>query len=402
MSTFSKIFSRTQKKELVLVFDIGSSSVGGALFWAQGSGAPKIVFSIREPITLEENLGVDRFLSLALKSLEVVASRIHMAGAGAPAMIFCVLSSPWYVSQTRIIKLQKNAPFLFTPRLALDLIQKEKDLFKEEHSAKYSRSSAGVRLIEMKNIKTMINGYETSNPLEQKGRNLEMTIFISMSGEQTLRKIEKTIRGHFHAKEIKFSSFAFSSFAVVRDIYAHNEDFLLIDIGGEMTDISMVKKNILRESISFPLGVNFMIRGVASRFRCSLSEAKSLISLFKDGHAEKSAAKKLGSVMDNLRIEWLDKFQESLSNLSNDISIPAVIYLAVDKEMADFFSEIIKTEQFNQYTLTESKFKVVFLGAEVFHGMAAFEDKVVRDPFLIIDSIYVNRFLINSYQAEQI
>jgi len=397
------IFSRNKEKgKLALVFDIGSSSVGGALFWTESSKVPKIVFSIREPIVLEDTIEADRFLSLTIRSLETVVSRIHMAGIGAPEMIFCVLSSPWYVSQTRIIKLEKNAPFLFTSKLADSLVQKEKALFEEEYSTKYLRSGAGARLIELKNIKTMINGYETSNPLNQKGVDLEMTVFISVAGAQTLGKMEEAIKKYFHSKEIRFSSFTFSSFAVVRDMYANKENFLLINIGGEVTDISMIKKNTLRESISFPLGLNFMIREVASMSHSSLSEAKSLISLLKDGHATESVAKDLGSVIDKLKMEWLDKLQDSLAHISNDISIPETIYLTVDKEMADFFTETIKTEQFNQYTLTESKFNVVFLGTEVFHGMALFKESVIRDPDLIIDSIYINRFLINSTKVKKV
>ncbi|HTE48656.1 MAG TPA: cell division protein FtsA [Candidatus Paceibacterota bacterium] len=390
------IFSgNSDRGKLVLVFYIGSSSIEGALFWAQKSGIPKIVFSVSEKITLEENIQADRFLALTIKSLSVVVEKVYSAGLGVPKAIFCVLSSLWYVSQTRIIRLEKNTPFLFTSKLADSLIQKEKNLFQEEHLVKYLRSGTPARLIELKNIKTMMNGYETPNPLNQKGTDLEMTIFIAMCDEQTLGKIEKAIGAHFQSAEIKFSSFAFSSFAVVRDIYAASEDFLLINIDGEMTDITMVKKNILRESISFPLGLNFMIRGVAAALRLSFAEAKSLISLFKDEHAAESETKNLGSAIDKLKKEWLLKFQKSLSTISNDISVPATIYLAVDKEMLNFFSETIKTEQFNQYTLTESKFKVVFLDAKVFHGLAQFEENVVRDIFLIIDSIYIDRFLIN-------
>ena len=57
------IFSGHKKKdELILVFNIGSSSVGGALFEAQSSGIPKIIFSVREPIVLEEKVNIDNFL----------------------------------------------------------------------------------------------------------------------------------------------------------------------------------------------------------------------------------------------------------------------------------------------------------------------------------------------------
>jgi len=275
------------------------------------------------------------------------------------------------------------------------LVQREIKLFEEEHSVKYNEHiNNKVRTIELKNIKTVLNGYETAKPLNQKAKELEITIFISTSGEQILKKIEDVIRKYFHSGPIKFSSFTMASFAVVRDMQPSRENFLLIDIGGEVTDVSMVKENILRESISFPLGRNFLIRGVAGRLGCTLSEANSLISLFKDGHAEEATAKKLASIMGQLKAEWLKRFQESLANISHDISIPAIIYMATDKDLADFFSETIKTEQFSQYTLTESKFEVIPLSTQILHGIAAFEESVIREPYLIIDSIYINRFLI--------
>ncbi len=391
-----RFFSKGKKKDkLILIFDVGSSSVGGTIFWAQKSGIPKIVFSIREPIALEDNIEATRFLYLTMKSLEVVANKAHKSGIGAPDSIYCILSSPWHVSQTRVIRVEKNTPFTFTPKLAVDLINKEISLFENEYSAKYNDNGSSVRSIEFKNIKTMLNGYETSKPLDQKTKELEMTIFVSISPEQVLKKIENTIIKYFHTKEVKFSSFTLTSFAIVRDIFVNQENFLLVDIDGEMTDISMVKNNILHESISFPLGLNFMVRKIAATFHSSLDEAKSIISLFKDGHATLSEVKKLSPIMESLKQEWLIKFQESLASLSKDISVPANIYLVSDKKMADFFSETIKTEQLNQYTLTESKFKIVFLDTEIFHEMATFKGDITRDPGLTIDSIYINRYLVN-------
>jgi hypothetical protein len=389
-------FGHKDKDELMLVFNMGSSSVGAALFLAQKSGIPKIIFSTREPIPIEEEAQIDRFLFLASKSLDVVAKKVLMTGLGVPDRIFCVLSSQFYVSQTRIISFKQDIPFVFTVKLADSLIQKEIKIFQEEHASKYASIGGDIRPIELKNIKTMLNGYETSNPLDQKAKELEMVIFISISGEQILKKAEDVIRKYFHFEQIKFSSFAMAFFTTVRDVYKQQENFLLVDIGGELTDISMTKKNILRESISFPLGRNFLTRGVASGLGCSLNEANSLISLFKDGHAEKSVAKKLALIMKQLQTKWLEKFQESLANLSHDISIPSTIYIAIDKDLADFFSETIKSEQFSQYTLAESKFEVVFLSTELLHGIATFKDSVIREPFIIIDSIYINRFLIET------
>src|SRR3989338_6809348 len=195
-------------------------------------------------------------------------------------------------------------PFVFTSTLALDLIKKEIDLFEKEYLVKYEGVEHPVRSIEFKNIKTMLNGYETTQPLDQKGKELEMTIFISISPEVVLKKIEKIIQMHFYHKEIQFFSSVMATFVVVRDVYAHNENFLLIDIGGEVTDIFMVKKNVLRESISFPLGLNFIIRrvadtlffyktrGVPEPLFLSLNGAKFFFSFFKEGHGAGTPKKK--------------------------------------------------------------------------------------------------------------
>ena len=234
--------TKNKKEELVLVFDIGSSSVGGALFEAQKTGIPKIIYSIREPIILEKNVSFDRFFSLTLKSLEIVTNKISMKGFGAPKKVFCILSSPWYASQTRIIDLKKNTPFIFSSKLADSLIEKEIKIFEEECLKKYVHTNSKVMPIELKNMQIMLNGYVVSKPLNQKATELEMTIFISMSGEQILEKFKEAIGKHFYSQNIKFASFAVASFAVARDLFVNQDSFLLIDIGGEVTDISMIKK----------------------------------------------------------------------------------------------------------------------------------------------------------------
>ena len=155
----------------------------------------------------------------------------------------------------------------------------------------------------------------------------------------------------------------------------------------------MVKKDILRSSASFPLGSNFLIRGMSSELKCSLDEAKSYLSIFKDGHAEKDTHEKIEAVIKKLKATWLLKFQESLVNISHDISIPSTIFLTTDKDLSEFWTETIKAEQYNQYTLTESKFNVVFLGVNALHGVVNFQENTNRDPLLIIEAIYINHFL---------
>ncbi len=387
------IFSSLKKDKLALVFDLGSSSVGAALFYMRSSESPEIIYITREPIPLEKKIDPDKFTASSLKTLKNVAEKVAAAGMGAPEKIFCVLSSPWYASQTRHIQLSKQAPFVFSAKLADSLTKKEMSMFEEENNKASGHPDNKIRAIEFRTMKTVLNGYATPSPIGQKATELDMTVFLSMSPEKTLKQVEQAIESHFPHREVKFSSFAMASFAVARDMFIHQNSFLLVDIGGEVSEISMIKEDVIAQSISFPKGRNFMIRGVAENMDCTLDEARSLLSLYKDGHAAGTVEKALQPVIDKLKSDWLAQFQDSLSNLSTDISIPATIFITVDSDLTGFFSDIIKTEQFSQYTLTESKFRVIFLGTEALHGIATFRENTPRDPFLIIESIYINRFI---------
>ena len=392
MGFFSKS-SAKQNGELVAVFDIGSASVGGALFFMQKSGVPKIIFSVREIIPPQHKIDAASMLLQTKKTLDNVAKRIVTSSFGAPKKIFCVLSSLWYISQNRLIQMKKNTPFVFNDKLANSLIEKEIKLFKEGYLEKHIKDNGHIRVIEFKNIKTMLNGYEVINPYNQKAKELEMTLFISMGEENILSGVEEIIARHFHTHKVIFSSFLMASFTVMRDMHLHQDDFILVDIGGEITDISMIKKSALRESVSYPIGSNLIIRNMVSMFGFSFHEAKSYLSLYKDGHAEEKVQKRLEPIIGNFKTKWLAQFQSSLANLSNDISIPAAIFFTCESKFANFFNEIIKTEQFSQYTLTQSKFQVNFINTAMLHKIISFGNNAIRDTSLTIDAIYINRFL---------
>ena len=390
---FGKLTSK-EKGKLILVLDIRSSSVGGSLFRAEKSGVPKIIFSTREPLSHDASVNIERFLPTTLNVLDQVVNKIFKAGLGVPESVFCVLASPWYVSQTRLINLKKPTPFIFSMALADELIKKEVELFKKDHMEKYINTNQAVEIIELRSVKTLLNGYETEDPIDQKVEEVDMTLFISMSPEQVLSGFKNVIKKYFHHDTVKFSSFTMASFAVMKNIFPDQPNFLLIDVGGEVTDISMVKKNVLRESISFAMARNFMIRGVSGALGCSEAEAESYLALLTAGHAEGPTESKLRPIVDKLKLDWLKSFQDSLANLSKDISVPYTIYLSADKDMLNFFGKIIEAEQFNQYTLTESKFKIVFLDTETLHGVAEFEKDTERDPLIMTDSAFINHFLV--------
>jgi hypothetical protein len=214
-----------------------------------------------------------------------------------------------------------------------------------------------------------------------------------MSEKEFLNKIEDIVGQHFHIKKINFSSLPINTFSLVRDIFTNKDNFLLLDIGGEVTDIHMVNKDILTDSISFPLGFNYFFRLITEELNCSLDEAKSYLSLYKDKHMSESMGKNFEQTIDKLKRDWIYKFEESILGITNNLQIPTNIFITVDNNLSDFFGEIVKSEKFNKDIFKENKFEVISMDTKKLHGLASFSENIVRDPLLTIESIYINRFL---------
>ncbi len=388
-------FSLKSKEELVAIFDVGSASVGGALVLVNTSPqknktAPKVLYATRSKFVFQDDFNFNHFLFSMLQTFEVVAKDLEKQKLGAPKRIHCFLASPWYASQTRIARFQKNTPFIFTKKLWNELVEKEVTAFSANELQAHANKEDTPRVIEKKTMHLTLNGYEIADPVDKKASELELSIFMSISPEKILKSIEDIV-WHFSHAPVFFSSFLFASFVGVRDAFAGERDYLIVDVAGEMTDIGLVKNNILSESASFPRGKNFVIRKVASGLKRSGPDTLSLINLTISGTIDEGTKPKVEALLSKARAEWLSSFQRTLANISSALSLPSTIFLTGDDDMVAWFLDVIKTEEFTQYTLTEKQFNVILVGKESLHPYVLLQDSLYRDSFLMLESIFINR-----------
>ena len=122
------IFSSQKKERTVAIFDIGSGSVGGAIVKipTSGKGSPLILKSVRTDIKShkDKELNFNNFMNDMLFALSSSADSLYHLKGGAPDEIFCFVASPWYLSETRVIKMNREKPFIFSKHLASELIQR--------------------------------------------------------------------------------------------------------------------------------------------------------------------------------------------------------------------------------------------------------------------------------------
>lgn len=383
-------FFQNKKEKIVAILDIGSASVGGALVTLKEGEMPKVLFSTREDMVFQSDLNLERFTASMLSSLERVLNKMENSGEEKPHTFFCVLSSLWYESETKIIKTGKDKTFIVTPEMIDELIKKEIDSFSSTVSINNKINDIS-EVIDVKNIQVKLNGYETSNPYKKRAKNIEIALFIGLGSVKILKAIEDKIAKSFYIKNIEFSTFSLSSFSTVRDMFSDKNNFLFMDITGEVTSIFLVEDNVLVKSILFPLGKNFIIRRIANEMNTTPQEAKSLMRMMNVDKNSEETKTHLENILLKVKKEWLGSFTQNIATLSKEYSTPNTIFFTADSDIAKWFGSFLGKEEFTQILLADDVFDVVFLDIKLLEKFCSFKSGVLRDPFIVLEAIFANK-----------
>ena len=384
MSLFSRL-KNTMVSNRELVLHIGSSSVVGA-FVEKGDPYAKVVATIGTDITVLPEVGPAAFEVEMEKALTATLTSIAQLRMPPPDAIHIYLASPWYASQVRKAKMSRPTKFVVSESMLNDMIGREHTAFAGEEMAASYNAGEPLRSIESQVVDVKLNGYVVPAPVGMSARELELSLFLSVAPERTLKKIEELIIGQIQ-KPIFFHTFLSASFVVTRERFPHEDGYLLIDIGGEVTDVSLVREGALVQSVSFPMGRNFILRKLANGLKRSIPEALSMCTLYAENKVEEPVKTQCTDILKEAKDQWLDAFQKTLFSVSNELSIPNTILLSVGTDIAPWFIETISREEFHQHSLTDKEFKVVILDATLFRDSLVYAEAVPRHPCIIIEAL---------------
>lgn len=386
-------FSSQQKKEkTIAIFDIGSGSIGGAIVSVplNNKKFPTIIKSVRNEINFKENHDVNSFIKELTKNLELASESLFHKKGGSPEKIICVLTSPLYLSETRIIKMKINESFIFNKDLANKLIQKEISHFIESNKDKYNNIKSIPEIIEHHIVSVFLDGHIENNPLNKQCKSVEMSVIISLAPKLYLDKIKEVLSKTFYNSNITFSSFTFDSYLAVRDRYIKPNSYLLVDIGGEVTDIGVVIDGILKSTLSFPFGRKNFFKYISSELRIELRDAKELLKLYNDGNLSVSFNNKLVPILELINDSWGKAFDQCLGTLPNSFVVPNIIFLTIDDDIKDWFINMLNNKRYLQSLTSADKYIVASLEGSLFLDMCNINEGVC-DHFLMIEAIAATR-----------
>lgn len=382
---FSFFTKRTQNETLALLIDIGSASVGGALVKIEKDKAPHILATVREDISFQEELSSTRFVMAMNHTLDRVLKNIQTKAKdmGAPASIFCTLSSPWFILKSRHIHIAREKAFEVTSRSLEEFLNEDIEKLKEE--LKETLPPKDVRVVEKNIIQMKLNGYEVKNPYGREVSQMELTMTVGISSLRVIRSIERKLGNFFHTTALHFGVFPIVAFNAVRDMFPDEKNFLFIDITGEATDVSLVNNDLLVGTMSFPYGKNFFIREISTGLHTPQEEATSLFNMFLSGTLHSSKQNDVKNLVEYVENKWLARFEKTLSALSATGMLPLKVFFTADTDIAELFSKIIGKTKMEIHA--GEPFEINHLDQFIVAKFVSFESEVIRDPFLVVEAL---------------
>jgi len=374
-----------EKEKTIAVLEIASASIGGLLFQQNKSGKLKIISLTRVPLNFLFDINFDVFWRCAQASFKKVLEILLKDYPCGPDACFCVFLSPWFLSQTKVVNIKKEKAFEITNDFFNTLMKCEKEDFKNKDK------------IEHEIVRTELNGYCTKLPIGKIAKTVKLYIYMSWGIGNVKEKIEERVLKNFGDIPLSFGTFPLVAFHVLSSIVNVQEGLILVDIGGETTDISLIRRGCLEETISFPRGKNFLLRKIASGFKTFPEEANSILQTYLRGHSFKNNTEKISQIIERVRNDWSNFFELAIKNISEKSPLPQKLFLISDEIIGKWFIKCVEEERFSRFTFLGKPFSPKIISSDEF--LSFFEFNSIRrsanqsDIFLILETIFVNKFL---------
>ncbi len=353
------LFDKKNKRHIVM-FDIRTSSIGAFAFKKESGKLPEVLAFSKIPLRLLDAPGSSSMENSVLKTFEDTSKALTSSFKDViPDMIFVVLSSPWFQSQTRSVKISRESPFIVTQKFLDDIIRDETDLFIKRSEETFSSRADQLEVLECAIMKITLNGYRVTEPIKKNAREMTMSLYLSASRREFIELIRESLIHNFGPVKIELKSEPLALFQILKDMIDCEEGFLTIDVGGEMTEVSLVRNCVIEGVGTFNKGGNFIIRRVASSLSTGLEEALSFIKSKSRGDLKEDIDQKISKILEIAGNEWRDGLVEALKIIGKSNTLPQNLVLTGGASGIEMLKQKSQSAELTPLTILGKPFNVI-------------------------------------------
>lgn len=341
---------------LSLVIDIQSDVIEGALIKFPPKGttlAPEILYGaslhIPRKVPAADDAHGDYLTKMMIRTIEdltlLVIKEMKEIAMEPIDSIHYILSSPWVTSRSKIVQIDYDKDVEVTDKLVYGIIEADrKDLV--------AKNEPDMVFVEQKIFDVQLNGYSLEKYQGKHARHLKISFAFTLSSEHIVKKIQGGVLQHLHIKKQYFHSAILLQYLSSRSVASDGEEYVVIHVHGEMTDMVVVKKGFSSYLASFPFGTSTLIRKVSHGMNTTYEMAGSTITMYMEKKLDDEEMKKVETALMPILKGWQSECTKTFSGIGEHVAIPRIIHLYSGGLFAPLFKK----------TLEEVDYEVVIHG----------------------------------------
>lgn len=316
--------------------------------------APEILYYSRKQLPIQDEFNAERLTGSLGNVLSELLDIVRTKGKR-PEVVHVSLCAPWQVSQTRSVVQKSERPIKYTKELVRKIFETEEKEFLSDHF-----KDQDVEIVERKILSVRLNGYESREPVGKSAQNIKISFYLSAAPTPLIKLLTKHITSAYHHENIVFHTFPLMALISANELVrGRTSTYLLVDIGGEVSEASFVKDGSAIESFTFPLGAHSIVREVAKVFKSNLADSSSLTEAYYQGRTTSDIKRKMDQVLADVTLKWSAYTRGILEKISNVEILPQTLVLVGNPRTTELLVKVLNEKEISDLFSAQSD-KVIY------------------------------------------
>lgn len=353
----------------VLVIDVDSSSLGACIL--ELGEVPILSHVKRVPVGTGDVRDPGALVPLLKESL---ASLIPEYAKQFPTLktVSIVVASPWFAATIKGLSSKAEKPV----KVSASSIERMVRDFKEKNPA-----AANHSVLEAVPITVEVNGYRTRVLQPVYGKTLSVTFYESITDTALKSMVEDVVHTSLAGATLTWHTTPLT-YAETLLWLSDEEHAVVVDVGGEITDIMVLSHQRIAFVGSIPIGSRTIARKTQGKSG-SLSDALSRLAMFSRAELSQKEMQAVSASLTEASREWQAGYLAVLAEAGNTVPLSHRVFVVGERDELPWLAQVISgAESRGQRPVP------VVVGHDFFVGSVSYGEEGLFDASLVLDALF--------------
>lgn len=313
-------FGKKESSLVGLVFDIGTVSLSATLFEIRHDDVrPHILKTFRTFHKTSLKDDQSHFSKATLSQFNKILGDVRTFLKDRP------MPKHYLIGLSSIFYLAKTLHFHETRQMPQTVGRSDIDAFVQKGTQDFLSSvdRNDIVIFETVFMKTMLNGYPIEQPVGKVAQEIDFSVHFAATSKELYDSFVQAIHTHRADALVHFSTLPIVAWNLMREILFPEHSSIIVDIGGELTEVTFLVDGVVTEILALPFGVLNILMRISESEKIDLENALSLLKTYTAGGLSKDVEQKIRGIMKTELRSWEQIFervwQRAMQNMMADI-----------------------------------------------------------------------------------